>query len=265
MISQTRSCILAGLLIAGVALAMPSQAATAPKDFAKVCAPLPDNAPAEPASGVKASNNAAGGASAKGKSGTKDSDDDDDAKDFPPLKPGESFHLIGFSLDGSKHIDEDALIATLPEHQGDPINDAQVKADTAKIKAALTAQHVHFVEVTTGLVQREGPDHCVWVVWDIQHVDAFSRLPYQGYWKFGGQTFSGNKLLTNEQLEKVIDLKPGERVREGSISDAITGMQQAYDKVFPGQTVKVEGKLKLTQKPERVAEFEWKIIEPPAK
>jgi hypothetical protein len=66
-------------------------------------------------------------------------------------------------------------------------------------------------------------------------------------------------------LEKAIGLKPDERVREGAISDAITAIQQAYDKVFPGQTVKVEGKLKLTLKPARVADFEWQIIEPPTK
>ncbi len=273
MISQTRNYALALLLAAVTASAtsMPAVSDTAPpKDYAKICAPPHENAsdqsPANQTPASTGSNAGAQAKSAKGKSNTKDSDDDDDdAKDFPPLKPGESFHLIGFSLSGSKHVDEDALIATLPEHQGDTIHDAQVKADTAKIKAALTAQHVHFVEVTTGLVQREGPDHCVWVVWDIQHVDAFSRLPYQGYWKFGGQTFSGNKSLTNEQLETAIDLKLGERVREGTISDAITGMQQAYDKVFPGKTVKIDGKLKLTQKPERVAEFEWEIVEPPPK
>jgi outer membrane protein assembly factor BamA len=103
------------------------------------------------------------------------------------------------------------------------------------------------------------------VVWDIQHIDAFSRLPYQGFWTFGGQTFSGNKALTNQQLEKAIDLKPGERVREGALSDAITGMEQAYDKVFPGQKVKIGGKLKVKAKPVRVATFEWQITEPSTK
>ena len=197
------------------------------------------------------------------KPGAADADDNDDNDpDFPPLKPGESYHLLGFALSGSKHIDADALIAALPEHKGDPITDAQINADTDKIKKALTALHVHFAEVTTGLVQRAGPDHCAWVIWDIQHIDAFSRLPYQGYWKFGGQTFSGNKALTSEQLAKAIDLKPGERVGAGSVSDARTGMEQAYDKVFPGKTVKIEGKLKLTLKPARVATFEWQITEP---
>lgn len=266
MILQTRDSFLAMLLFAAVALATTSAVAAAPKSVAPSCAPMPDSAPVKSASGTPAPKASASGAPATGKQRAKDSDDsDNDAKDFPPLKAGESFHLIGFTIGGSKHIDEDALTATLPEHEGDPITDAQVKADTDKIKKALTARHVHFVEVTTGLVQRQGPDHCVWVVWDIQHVDAFSQLPYQGYWKFGGQTFSGNKALTNPQLEKAIDLKPDERVREGAISDAITGMQQAYDKVFPGQTVKIRGKLKLTLKPARVANFDWQIIEPPAK
>jgi len=245
--SRTRNSFLAMLLFAAVAPATSSAATAVPKSVAPSCAPMDDAAPA------KSPSNAA------------NDDDKNDAKDFPPLKPGESFHLIGFSIGGSKHIDEDALVATLPEHQGDSISDAQVKADTDKIKKALIALHVHFAEVTTGLVQRAGPDHCVWVVWDIQHIDAFSRLPYQGRWKFGGQTFSGNKALSDKQLEKAIDLKPDERVREGAISDAITGMQQAYAKVFPGQTVKIEGKLKLILKPARVASFEWQIIEPPAK
>lgn len=268
MISRTRSWFLALLLIAAGALAAspaPAPAAApaaAKKVVAPSCAPLPD---------AGQSGAAAGGGktatTAKGRTAKSDDDDDDfdDDKDFPPLKPGESYHLIGFTIGGSKHIDEDALIAMLPEHVGDPITDAQVKADTDKIKKALTKLHVHYAEVTTGLVQRQGPDHCVWVVWDIQHIDAFSRLPYQGYWKFAGQTFSGNKALTDKQLEDAIDLKPGERVREGAISDAITGMQQAYDKVFPGKTVKITGKLKLTLKPVRLANFEWDIAEPAAK
>ena len=120
-------------------------------------------------------------------------------------------------------------------------------------------------EVTAALLQREGPGHFIWVIWDIQHIDAFSRAPFQGFWKFGGQTFSGNKALTNEQLEKAIGLKPGERVREGAISDARTGMEQAYDKVFPGKTVKIAVKLNLTMKPSRVATFTWQITEPPAR
>jgi hypothetical protein len=271
------------LLISAAALvaALPASslpATAAKKNYALACAP-PTEAAVEAwrksrqaAAKAAASKPATHGASATAKPAAKNSDDDDDdddaedAKDFPPLKPGESSHLIAFAIDGSKHIDEDALIATLPEHVGDPITNEQVKVDTDKIKKELTALHVHFAEVTTGLVQRAGPDHCVWVIWDIQHIDAFSHLPFQGFWKFGGQTFSGNKSLTSEQLEKAIGLKPDERVREGSISDAITGMQQAYDKVFPGQTVKVEGKLKLTLKPERVANFEWQIDEPaPAK
>jgi hemolysin activation/secretion protein len=264
VIWQTRNSFLAVLLFAAVALATSSPATAKSTNAAPSCAPVTDAAPAKSASGAATPNAAPRGASVPRKHGAGDANDIDD-KDFPPLKPGESFHLIGFSLSGSKHIDEDALIATLPEHQGDPITTAQVKADTDNIKKALIARHVHFAEVTTGFVQRAGPDHCVWVIWDIQHIDAFSQLPYQGYWRFGGQTFSGNKALTNEQLEKAIALKPDERVREGAISDAITGVRQAYDKVFPGQTVKIEGKLKLTLKPARVANFEWQIIEPPAK
>lgn len=264
MILQIRDGFLAALLCAVAALAISSPAVAAPKDVRPSCAP-PEEAPAKSnAATPKAADH---GASAKGKSNAADAsdDDDDDAKDFPPLKKGESFHLIGFSLSGSKHIDGDALTATLPEQVGDPISLTQIKADTDKIKKALTERHVHFSEVTASTLQRSGPDHCIWVIWDIQHIDAFSQIPYQGYWKFGRQTFSGNKALTNEQLEKAIDLKPDERVREGAISDAITGMQQAYDKIFPGKTVKIKGKLKLTLKPARVADFEWQIVEPPAK
>lgn len=267
MILRTRNRFLAVLLFTAAALATSSAAIAAPKDVVPSCAPLPAAGRTKPASGTAAPKTAATAGAKQSKTGAADADDDDDddAKDFPPLKPGESFHLIGFSVSGSKHIDEDALIATLPKHVGDPINDTEIKSYTDKIKAALTARHVHFAEVTASTLQRSGPDHCMWVIWDIQHIDAFSRMPYQGYWKFGGQTFSGNKALTNEQLEKAIDLKPDERVREGAISDAITGMQQAYDKVFPGKTVEIKGKLKLTLKPVRVANFEWQIIEPPAK
>jgi hypothetical protein len=273
-----RNSFLVVLLFAGAALATSSAVAAAlasssaatdaSKDVVPSCAPLDDVGPDKPTSGSVAPGAKPDRGSANGKSGAADDDDDDDdddAKDFPPLKPGEHFHLIAFSISGSKHIDEDALSATLPEHVGEPFTDAQIKADTDKIKTALIAQHVHFADVTTSFMQREGPDHCVGIVWDIQHIDAFSQLPYQGYWKFGGQTFSGNKALTNEQLEKAIDLAPNERVREGSMSDAVTGMLQAYDKVFPGQTVKIEGKLRLTVKPARVANFEWQITEPPAK
>jgi hypothetical protein len=263
VILQTRNSVLALLLLAAGA-----PAAVTPTNAAPAGAAASGTAPAKPASGTASPNAAPPNASVPGKPGAADADDndaDDKDRDFPPMKPGESYHLLGFSLSGSKHIDADALIATLPEHKGDPIAGAQIKADTDKIKKALTARHVHFAEVTTALVEREGPGHRIWVIWDIQHIDAFSRVPYQGYWKFGGQTFSGNKALTNEQLEKAIDLKPGERVREGAISDARTGMEQAYDKVFPGQTVKIGGKLKLTLTPARVANFEWQITEPPAK
>jgi hypothetical protein len=249
VILQTCSSVLALLLFAAAAPATSPPAAATPTS----------TGPAEPASGTAAPDAARPRASAPGKPGAPEDDND---PDFPPLKPGESLHLLGFSLSGSKHIDAAALVALLPERKGDPITGAQIKADTDKIKKALTAQHVHFAEVTTGLVQRQGPNHDVWVIWDIQHIDAFSRLPYQGYWKFGGQTFSGNKALTNEQLEKAIGLKPDERVREGAISDARTGMEQAYDKIFPGQKVKIGGKLKLTLKPARVANFEWQITEP---
>jgi hypothetical protein len=275
-----RSSFLAMLLFGAATLATPSAAAPAPKDVMPSCAPLQGRAAAKTPSAPAAPTVKPKSASATGKSKAADNDDDD-TKDFPPLKPGEHFHLIAFDISGSKHIDEDALIATLPEHTGDPFTNAQIEADTDKIKKELTAQHVHFADLTTSYMQREGADHCVGIVWDIQHIDAFSQLPYQGYWKFGGQTFSGNKALTNEQLEKAIDLQLGERVREGSMSDAVTGMQQAYDKVFPGREVKIKGELKLTTKPApeltpkptgappmkpvRVANFEWQITEPAGK
>lgn len=260
MILHIRSSVRALLLLAAATLLPQTGHA------GSAVAPTGGAAPAKPAPGAAAPNAANSHASTTAKPGAAkaDNDDDDDDPDFPPLKPGESFHLIRFQLSGSKHIDADALIATLPEHAGAPINDAQIKADTARIQKALVARHVHG-QLTTGLLQREGADHGVIVVWDIQHIDAFTRVQYPGYWKFGGQTFSGNKALTSEQLEKAIDLKPGERVREGSVSDARTGMEQAYDKVFPGKKVKITGKLKLTLKPERVANFEWQITEPPAK
>jgi hypothetical protein len=249
VISQTRDRVLALLLIAAAAsISLPANAA--PTNGAGVAA-VP-TAPAKPASGAAAHNSAA-------------SDKDHDDKDSAPPKRRESYHLIGFGLSGSKHIDAPALIAALPQHKGDPITAAQIKADTDTIKKALTARHVHFDDVTTTFLQRVGPGHFIWVLWDIQHIDAFSRGPYQGLWAFGGQTFSGNKALTNEQLEKAIDLKLGERVREGAISDARTGMEQAYDKIFPGKPVKIAVTLKLSLKPSRVATFAWRITEPPSK
>ncbi len=247
MILQTRDRVFALLLIAAAtAISLPATAT--PIDGGGVAA-VPA-APAKPASGATAHTSAA---------------PDDNDKGFAPLKPGESYRLLGFALSGSKHIDADALIAALPQHKGDPISVAQIKADTDTIKKALTARHVHFAEVTTALLQREGPGHLIWVIWDIQHIDAFTRAPFQGFWTFGGQTFSGNKALTNEQLEKAIGLKPGERVREGAISDARTGMEQAYDKVFPGKRVKIAVTLNLRAKPSRVATFTWRITEPPAR
>ncbi len=255
MILQTRNGVLALLLLAATVAAQAPQSGHA----AQAGAPA-----AKPASGTPGPNAASPGNGVQGKSAADDDDDDNDP-DFPPMKPGDSFHLLGFVLNGSKHIDADALIATLPEHKGDPITEAEVKADTDKIKKALTTLHVHFAEVTTAYLQRQGPEHLVWIIWDIQHIDAFSQLPYQGWWKFGGQTFSGNKALTSEQLEKAIGLKPGDRVREGAVSDARTGMEQAYDKVFPGRPVKISGKLKLTLKPVRIANFEWQITEPQTK
>jgi hypothetical protein len=249
VISQIRDRVFALLVIAAATVSLTANAA--PNNCAGVAAV--STASGKPASGATSHNSAA-----------PDNDNDDD-KDSAPLKPGESYHLIGFGLSGSKHIDADALIAALPQHKGDPITAAQIKADTDTIKKALTARHVHFAEVTTTFLQRVGPGHFIWVLWDIQHIDAFSRGPYQGLWAFGGQTFSGNKALTNEQLEKAIDLKLGERVREGAISDARTGMEQAYDKIFPGKPVKIAVTLKLSLKPSRVATFAWRITEPPSK
>jgi len=260
---QTRNNVVALLLLAAVAPAGAPAATATPTNAAPAGATAAGAASAKTALDAAADDETST-ASVRVKPGAADADDNDDNDpDFPPLKPGESFHLLGFSLSGSKHIDANALIATLPERDGDPITDAQIKADTDRIKKALTARHVHFAEVTTGLVQRKGPNHGIYVIWDIQHMDTFSRLQYQGYWTFGGQTFSGNKALTNEQLEKAIDLKPGERIREGAVSDARTGMEQAYDEVFPGQTPKIGGKLKLA--PGHVATIEWRITEPATK
>jgi outer membrane protein assembly factor BamA len=224
-------------------------------------AQLPQTSDATPPSAPAAKPHAAPAAGKPGAADADDSDDNDD-KDFPPLKPGESFHLIKFQIDGSTHIDTDALIATLPEHKGDPIDDAKIKADTDKIEKALAVRHVHG-RLMTALMQREGPDHGLRVEWVIQNDDALAKAG--GFWKFGGQTFSGNRALTSEQLAKAIDLKPGERVGAGSVSDARTGMEQAYDKVFPGKKVKITGKLKLTLKPVRTVNFQWQITEPPAK
>jgi hypothetical protein len=239
---------------ATAAAAAPAVAAPATAAPAKPA----DAGPAKPAADAAAKQAAA----KPGKTADKDDDDDDD--DDPKLgTAAEPYHLLGFQLNGSKHLDADAILKTLPQHEGDAITTDQIKADLAMLKPILIAKHIHSATVTTGIVEREGPGHNIYVVWDIQHVDALTRLPFKGWLHYAGETFTGNKALTSAQLDAAVGLKEGERVREGAVSDARTGIEQAYDTVFPGQVVKVGGKVKVT--PDHKVSFEWQITEPAGK
>jgi outer membrane protein assembly factor BamA len=168
------------------------------------------------------------------------------------------YHLLGFNLTGSKHIDGDALVATLPQHAGDIITADEITADADIIRAKLKALHVHG-DMTTATLEREGKGHWIWVVWDIQKMDALSHAPLFPPRHFATQTFAGNVKLSNDQLAAATGLHPGDKMPDGSVSDARTGIEQAYDKVFPGATVEVKGKVIL--KDAKVT-IDWRIVEP---
>jgi len=169
------------------------------------------------------------------------------------------YHLLGFSLSGSKHVDLNALVAGLPQHAGDLITYDEIKADAVRIRAELAEHHVHG-QMTTALLEREGKGHYVWVIWDIQKLDAMSYLPLRAHRHFASQTFSGNVKLTNDQLAAATGLHPGDPMPDGSVSDARTGIEQAYDTVLPKAEIGVKGVVKL-KKDDSVI-IDWKITEP---
>jgi hypothetical protein len=169
------------------------------------------------------------------------------------------YHLLGFTLHGTKRVDTDALIATLPQHAGDLITRAQIKEDADRIRAALKARHVHG-DMTTALLEEEGKGHHAWVVWDVHLVDALSNVSRRGVRHFAGQTFTGNVKLSAEQLAAATGLHQGDRMPDGRISDARTGIEQSYDAALHGAPVEVKGKVML--KKDDTVVIDWWITEP---
>jgi outer membrane protein assembly factor BamA len=177
----------------------------------------------------------------------------------PPDAKDPVYHLLGFSLRGTKRVDTAALVASLPQHEGDVITRAQIMENADKIRAVLKARHVHG-DMTTGLLEREGPGHHIWVMWDIQPMDALSYAPMPRKRFFVSQSFAGNTKLTNDALAAATGLHPGDKMPDGSLGDARTGIEQAYDPVLHGATVGVKGKVKV--KPDYGVIIEWQIVEP---
>jgi outer membrane protein assembly factor BamA len=173
--------------------------------------------------------------------------------------PGPVYHLLGFSLSGTKRVDTAALIATLPQHEGDVITPAEIKDDADRIRAVLAARHVHG-DMTTATFERDGKGHHIWVVWDVHLVDPLSYAPMHGKRHFASQSFSGNVRLTTASLTAATGLHDGDVMPDGSVGDARTGIEQAYDAALPGAAVSVKGKVKL--RPDNSVVIDWQITEP---
>lgn len=169
------------------------------------------------------------------------------------------YHLLGFSLRGTKRVDTDALVGALPQHEGDVITTAQIKQDAQIIGAALKAHHVHG-NMTTGILEREGPGHHIWVMWDLHPIDAIAMTPRNLTRFLDSQSFSGNAKLSTEALVTATGLHPGQRMPDGSVDEARTGIEQAYDKALHGAPVKVNGKVLF--KPDHTIIINWMITEP---
>ena len=155
-------------------------------------------------------------------------------------RPEIAYHLLGFSLAGTKRVNTDALIAALPEHEGDVITAADINKDRDTIRAALEARHVHG-DMTTTLLEREGEGHHVWVIWDVHLVDALSFVRGRRALRFAGQSFAGNVKLSADALAAATNLHPGDKLPDGRISDARTGIEQSYDLVPTAKTRRREG------------------------
>ena len=169
------------------------------------------------------------------------------------------YHLIGFVLNGTDRVDTKALVATLPQHKGDVITHEDIKEDANRIGRALAARHIH-ASMTTATLEREGAGHNILVVWELHPDDVLSNIPYNGPRHFGGQTFSGNVKLSEAQLTAATELKPGQDMPDGTVGDARTGIEQAYDKVLAGKSVDVKGKVIV--KKDHTILIHWQIEEP---
>lgn len=172
------------------------------------------------------------------------------------------YTLLGYALSGSPHIDAAALVAALPHHAGDRVTDADIAADEKRIEAALTARFVHFSEVTTALLQQDGPGRRVWVLWDIQHDDALAQARIPGPYTLLAENFVGNRALTADKLAAASALRPGDRLKTGSIAEARTGIEQAYHAAFPGGGFHLDGKLRI--RPDGHVILDWIVTEPKA-
>jgi outer membrane protein assembly factor BamA len=170
-----------------------------------------------------------------------------------------AYQLTGFMLNGTERVDTDALVATLPQHKGDMITLSEIKQDTDRLRAVLAAKHVHG-QMTTALLHPVDAENKVLVVWEVHQMDALAQLPFPGRRHFGSQTFSGNVKLSQSQLETATGLKPGRAMPDGSVADARTGIEQAYNAAFPGKTVGVSGK--VIMKKDRSIVINWHISEP---
>jgi hypothetical protein len=169
------------------------------------------------------------------------------------------YRLNGFVLNGTDRVDTDAIIASLPQRKGDLITHSQIKADADHIRAILKAKHIHG-EMTTATLEAEGPGNKILVVWEVHLMDALTYAPGNGPRHFGSQSFTGNVKLSDAQLVAATGLKPGQDMPDGSVGDARTGIEQAYDAALPGRTVSVSGKIQL--KKDRSVVINWKIVEP---
>jgi outer membrane protein assembly factor BamA len=182
----------------------------------------------------------------------------------PPAKQDEEkaepvYHLLGFHLSGTKRVDTDKLVDSLPQHEGDVITQAQIKEDAQRISDALKAHHVHG-NMTTGILEREGPGHHIWVMWDLQPTDAIAMTPKIVRRSLASQSFSGNTKLSTAALIAATGLHPGQRMPDGSVDDARTGIEQAYDTALHGAPVQVNGKVRF--KPDHTVIIDWMITEP---
>ncbi len=171
------------------------------------------------------------------------------------------YHLLGFSLSGSKRIDPDAIVATLPQHEGDVITDADIKEDADRVRAILATRHIHGDMTSATLEQEDVKGHHIWVIYDIQLRDALSDVPLRNPRHFASQTFSGNAKLSTDQLTSITGLHAGDPMRDGKLSDVRTAIEQAYDTALPGVAVAVRGKVKL-RKDDTVV-INWQIDEHP--
>ena len=169
------------------------------------------------------------------------------------------YHLLGFSLRGTTRVNTDAIVAALPQHEGDVITNDEINQNMEKIRQILKASHVHG-DMTTAILQREGPGHHIWVMWDVHGADALSYAPFHGKRHLDSQTFTGNVKLTTDALVAATGLHPGDVLPDGRLGDARTGIEQAYDKALPGTAVQVKGKIKL--RPDNTVLVNWQITEP---